>query len=309
MSTMTQVPYAPDSSTIPDSGGRRLWIQAIAGVLLFLLIQIIVYGVRSALQPTVGHALPGPAAAVAVVLAECAVCVVMTVWGYRLLIRWTARRRAFEMSGPDALHELAVGMGLGTGLMCAVFGILALVGAYRISRVGWSEGILVGAEAGVLGGFTEEMLMRGVALRLIETRLGSLWALTLTSFIFGLLHLFNPEASLYDCLAIVLEAGLLLGACYLLTRRLWLSIGVHSAWNFVQGGIFGSDISGTGSGRGLFEAAFSGPDWLTGGDMGVEGSVVTVVVCTVAGVVVLLTARRRGMLVPRRSRRTVVAGS
>ena len=158
MSTMTQVPYAPDSSTIPDSGGRRLWIQAIAGVLLFLLIQIIVYGVRSALQPTVGHVLPGPAAAVAVVLAECAVCVVMTVWGYRLLIRWTARRRAFEMSGPDALHELAVGMGLGTGLMCAVFGILALVGAYRISRVGWSEGILVGAEAGVLGGFTEEML-------------------------------------------------------------------------------------------------------------------------------------------------------
>ena len=42
MSTMTQVPYAPDSSTIPDSGGRRLWIKAIAGVLLFLLIQIMV---------------------------------------------------------------------------------------------------------------------------------------------------------------------------------------------------------------------------------------------------------------------------
>ena len=84
---------------------------------------------------------------------------------------------------------------------------------------------------------------------------------------------------------------------------------MHAAWNFIQGGVFGSDVSGTGMiKRGLFEATFHGPDWLTGGRMGVEGSVVTVVVCVTAAAVILLAARRRGMLLPPRWRRPEPAG-
>ena len=72
---------------------------------------------------------------------------------------------------------------------------------------------------------------------------------------------------------------------------------MYASWNFIQGGVFGSDVSGTGMiKRGLFEATFHGPDWLTGGHMGVEGSVVTVVVCATTATVILLMARRRGML-------------
>ena len=135
-------------------------------------------------------------------------------------------------------------------------------------------------------------------LRLIEGWLGTWWALAITAVFFGAAHLGNPQATAFGAVAIALEAGILLGACYLLTRRLWLAIGLHAAWNFVQGGIFGSDISGTGSGRGLIEARFTGPDLLTGGAMGIEASVVAIIVCTAAGLAMLLAVRRRGLVVP-----------
>ena len=175
---------------------------------------------------------------------------------------------------------------------------LALLGSYHVVDVGWSTGILVGLQAGIVAGFTEEILVRGVMLRLIEGWLGTWWALAITAVFFGAAHLGNPQATIFGAAAIALEAGILLGACYLLTRRLWLAIGLHAAWNFVQGGIFGSDISGTGSGRGLIEARFTGPDLLTGGAMGIEASVVAVVLCTAAGVAMLLAVRRRGLVVP-----------
>ena len=214
--------------------------------------------------------------------------------------------------GGAALRELLAGLAMGALLMGAVIAVLALLGSYHVVDVGWSTGILVGLQAGIVAGFTEEILVRGVMLRLIEGWLGTWWALAITAMFFGAAHLGNPQATVFGAVAIALEAGILLGACYLLTRRLWLAIGLHAAWNFVQGGIFGSDISGTGSGRGLIEARFTGPDLLTGGAMGIEASVVAVIVCMAAGVAMLLAVRRRGLVVPpcwRRSPQAALDGT
>jgi len=216
-------------------------------------------------------------------------------------------RPVIELGGRGAaLREFLVGLAMGALLMCAVIAVLALLGSYQVVEVGWSKGILAGLGAGVFAGFTEEILFRGILLRLIEGWLGTWWALAITSFIFGISHLGNAHATVFGAVAIALEAGILLGACYLLTRRLWMVIGVHIAWNFVQGGIFGSDISGIGSGRGLIEARFTGSDLLTGGSMGIEGSLVAVVLCTTAGLAVLLAVRRRGLIVPPCWRRPVL---
>ena len=224
--------------------------------------------------------------------------------GYWLLVRLIGRRPVIELGGRRAaLREFSVGLAIGALLMCAIVAILALIGSYHVVDIGWSDGILAGLGAGVLAGFTEEILFRGILLRLIEGWVGTWWALAITSFLFGISHLGNAHATVFGAVAIALEAGILLGACYLLTRRLWLAIGLHAAWNFVQGGIFGSDISGIGSGRGLIEARFTGPDLLTGGVIGIEASVVAVVLCTAAGVAMLLAVRRRGLVVPLRWRR------
>ncbi|MDU0349184.1 CPBP family intramembrane glutamic endopeptidase [Actinomyces sp. MRS3W] len=219
-------------------------------------------------------------------------------WGCMRLIRGA---RVGELAGGGKVHEFLTGVLIGGLLITVVVLVLAAFGAYRVTTVGWHPGVIVGLAMGVAAGFAEEILFRGLLLRLLEHWLGTVWAVAATSLLFGLAHLGNPEATVFGALAIAVEAGVLLGACYLVTRRLWLVFGVHLAWNFVQGGVFGSDVSGTGSGRGLFEASFTGPELLTGGEMGIEGSLVAVLVCGGMGVLIMQVAHRRGLLFRRRT--------
>ena len=124
-------------------------------------------------------------------------------------------------------------------------------------------------------------------------------SLLITSAIFGLVHLGNPDATVSGAIFIAIEAGLLLGGAYLLTRRLWLAIAIHAAWNFVQAFVFVSPVSGTGEAVGLFQVEWSGSPWLTGGAMGLEGSVITAVLGLLAGIGLLLLAGKHGTLLPR----------
>ena len=293
------VPVSPQWRIPPRKAERLGWLQLLLGILVVLGAQMIV-GLLAAATGLVRLGAGGGAVArpdVAFIVAISAVP--LTVLGYWLLVRFVGGRPVIELGGRGAaLRELLAGLAMGALLMGAVIAVLALLGSYHVVDVGWSTGILVGLQAGIVAGFTEEILVRGVMLRLIEGWLGTWWALAITAAFFGAAHLGNPQATVFGAVAIALEAGILLGACYLLTRRLWLAIGLHAAWNFVQGGIFGSDISGTGSGRGLIEARFTGPDLLTGGAMGIEGSVVAIIVCLAAGVAMLLAVRRRGLVVP-----------
>ncbi|SDN00504.1 CPBP family intramembrane glutamic endopeptidase [Actinomyces ruminicola] len=291
----------PQSRNAPATTRRWGW-QLLVGVLalivsrVMILVTAIIAAVLSGRRIEAGRLLEYLFSNSAVFFIGSGVSALVAVVGYWALMRWIRGATVTELAGPGKLHEFLVGMVMGTLLMSAVVAVLALIGCYRVTAVGWDAGILIGASSGLAAGFAEEIIFRGVALRLLEQWLGTGWALALTAVFFGAAHITNPEASAFGAVAIMLEAGILLGACYLVTCRLWLAFGTHVAWNFVQGGIFGSDVSGTGMGRGLFEARFTGPELLTGGDMGIEGSLVAVLVCTAAGVALLLVARRRGLL-------------
>lgn len=100
---------------------------------------------------------------------------VVAVAGYWILMRLLRQRPVAEMGGPGILKELGVGLALGAALIALVFAVLAIVGAYRIVQVGWNGGILVGLGVGIMAGFAEEILFRGVILRLLEAWLGSWW--------------------------------------------------------------------------------------------------------------------------------------
>ena len=293
------VPVSPQWRIPPRKAERLGWLQFLLGVPVvigaqtFAVILAVITGFARLTANGGVETLSGGGIVTAISAAS------LVLLGYWLLVRLIGGRPVIEVGGRGAaLREFSVGLAMGALLMCAVIGVLALLGSYHVVDVGWSTGILAGLGAGIFAGFTEEILVRGVMLRLIEGWLGTWWALAITAVFFGAAHLTNSHATVFGSVAIVLEAGILLGACYLLTRRLWLAIGVHVAWNFVQGGIFGSDVSGTGLGRGLIEARFTGPDLLTGGAMGVEGSIVAVLLCTTAGLAMLLAVYRRGLIVP-----------
>lgn len=144
-----------------------------------------------------------------------------------------------------------------------------------------------------LGAVLEEVVMRGVVFRILEQWLGSWIALVISAAVFGLLHLLNPGVTLLNASAVMMEAGIMLAAAYMLTRRLWFCIGSHFAWNFMQGGVFSAAVSG-GAASGLLQAKLVGPVWLTGGTFGIEASVIAVAVCLMAGLTLLFAARRRG---------------
>ena len=212
---------------------------------------------------------------------------------YSGYVRLVEKRSVSELSGPHALRELAAGTLLGALLLSLTVGILAALGVYQVTgNNGWLP-MIATVPGFILAAVLEEVVVRGVVFRILEQSLGSWLALALSAVIFGALHLLNPGATLLNASAIVLEAGILLAAAYMLTRRLWLCIGIHFAWNFMQGGIFSAAVSG-GATKGLLRAKLVGAEWLTGGAFGVEGSAVALVLCTSTALLLVIAAKRKG---------------
>jgi membrane protease YdiL (CAAX protease family) len=143
---------------------------------------------------------------------------------------------------------------------------------------------------------TEELLFRGVLHRILEQRAGSVIAIVVSSLFFGLTHLINGNATVWGTLAIAVEGGTMLAVAYTATRSLWLPIGLHFAWNFLQGGVFGTAVSGAESEPGLLRTVLSGPDALTGGSFGPEAGLFALLCCLVTTALLL----RRAKLIPRR---------
>jgi membrane protease YdiL (CAAX protease family) len=221
---------------------------------------------------------------------------------YRWVVRLTEHRPVAELAGAGAVGGTGLGTVLGVAMFGAVIANIAFLGHYTVDGLGSPTGAV-----GLLGimaaaAVTEELLFRGVLLRIIEGRFGTWIALASTGILFGLLHLLNPNATLWGAIAIAIEAGGMLGAAYIATRSLWLPIGLHFGWNIAASAIFSTEVSGSGTPQGLLDAATSGPTAISGGAFGPEGSVYAVGLGTVLTVVFLWIAKRRGHFVPLRRR-------
>ena len=227
-------------------------------------------------------------------LAEAIGAVLVTV-AYVVYVRVVERRRISELALGPAPKEFGSGFVLGAALFTTTIGIIWALGDYSVIGFNHWTAILSPLAFGLAAGVLEEVLFRGVIFRITEDWVGSWGALAFSSLLFGAGHLANPHATLTSALAIALEAGLLLGAAFMITRRLWLPIGLHAAWNFTQSGIFGAPVSGT-TPHGLFVSTLSGPAWATGGGFGPEASLPAVLVSLVS-IWLLVYAVRSGRVV------------
>lgn len=212
--------------------------------------------------------------------------------------RWIERRANDELPLAVLPRELGLGLLIGAGLFTLMTGIVAILGGIAIERVNGIGALWAMLGLAITSGVFEEVLFRGILLRHIEAMLGTWAALVITSLLFGLAHLSNPDSSLFAALAISMEAGILLGAAYLWKRRLWIPIGIHAAWNFTQGWVFSVPVSGGRAPTGLFVTSRRGAEWLTGGDFGLEASVVAMAVATGAGLLLLVRVVKQGGIRP-----------
>jgi len=222
-----------------------------------------------------------------------AVCSLLTVFVVTLLIE----RRNPATIGLN-VRRLAIdwlkGAGVGTAYLCASVGILAMLGGYRITGVVFAGQALAGGLLlHILVGVFEETLFRGILFRFLEEGFGSWIALAMTASFFGISHLSNPNATVWSAIAIALEAGISIGSVYMATRSLWFAMGMHTAWNFLQGDMFGVAVSGNGTPNSLFTPLIQGNPWLTGGAFGIEASVIAVVLGLGLGIAFLVRATQQ----------------
>lgn len=135
----------------------------------------------------------------------------------------------------------------------------------------------------IFAALAEEALFRGYPLQTL-TRAKLAWlAILLTSVPFAAVHLHNPNVVKGFTFINTALAGVWLAVAYLRTRSLWLPLGVHWAWNWALGSLFGLPVSGitTIAPNPLLRGSDLGPAWLTGGSYGIEGGLA----CTIALVV------------------------
>ncbi len=183
------------------------------------------------------------------------------------------------------------GFGLGLGAVCMVFIFLVelALGWVKVTDVlkpgntlPFAAGIGLAMVQFIIVGIQEELLSRGYQLRnlaegfnwkSIGPKVALLIGYILSSSVFGLLHLGNPNTSAISTINLIV-AGLFLGLGFILTGELAIPIGLHITWNFFQGNVFGFPVSGTQAGATFIGIEQGGPDWMTGGAFGPEAGVI-----------------------------------
>ena len=274
---------------------RRMWLRiaqfpplrlAVFGVVMFYMLG---YS-----NKFIGETAGNPLLQIAVVIGWSAVGFAV----YIGLVRLVERRPVTELALPGMGRELGTGILVGAGLYTACTLLLMVMGIYKIDGLNPVSYLLPALALPLSSGIFEELLFRGVLFRIVEEWLGSWISLVVSSLVFGLVHLMNPAATVMGAVFISVEAGVLLAAAYMLTRRLWMSMGFHIAWNYTQSGVFSGIVSGGYVEPGLIKPVIDGPTLLTGGGFGVESSVIAFVLCTVTGAALLFLATRRGHIVP-----------
>ncbi len=197
-------------------------------------------------------------------------------WGAPAALGFPLRLRG--RAGP--LPGLGAGLALGVAVALLAVVLIALVGALRWApdRGDLSDWMRIGAATLwllAIPAAAEEALLRGYPLWLLAGAWGPWPAILLTSAVFSLLHLANPEVG-WVGLVNIAAAGVFLGALCLRTGGLWWPTGAHLGWNWAQAFLADVPVSGLELvDAPLLEPCFAGPAWLSGGAFGPEGSVLT----------------------------------
>jgi uncharacterized protein len=197
-----------------------------------------------------------------------------------------------------AVRDLLLGFAIGAGLFSIVILELALAGCYRITATHLTSSLAVAAVLLLPDAIIEEVLFRGVVFRLVEEWTGTWIALAVSAALFGFVHVANPGATWFSTLAIALEAGVLLAAAFVVTRNLWLPIGMHFAWNFFEGPVYGTQVSGHAFGASALTAHLTGPAILTGASFGPEAGLAAIATCLAAAVALLVIATKEQAIQP-----------
>lgn len=218
------------------------------------------------------------------------------VFSYIIFFKKYDKRTVTEFASKGLAKNLIIGTSIGFILQSLTILVIYLNGSYSIVKINPISFILIPFTIMFTVAIIEEILVRGIVFRIMEEKLGSYISLTISSILFGILHLANPHCTLISAICVT-TAGFLMGAAFIYSRNLWMPIALHFAWNFTQSGIFGAITSGNEKTNSLLEAKIQGAEFITGGEFGPEGSIQAIAFCAIGTFVLLILSRKENKII------------
>ena len=197
-------------------------------------------------------------------------------------------QRNLHFSGFSAkriLGEFGIGVGWSAVAIGSGFCILLIINMLDIVEIDFNVYLFFGfIFLFIVQSAFEELVCRSFLLSTVAHRFNILIGLVVSSIFFGLMHWSNDHMSILIIINLVL-AGFFLGMMYLRYRSIWAATGLHAGWNFLQGSFFGFEVSGVDV-YSVIDSEEVGPDILTGGSFGFEGSILATFIMMAVMVVI-----------------------
>jgi membrane protease YdiL (CAAX protease family) len=216
--------------------------------------------------------------------------------------RWLDKR-SFESLGlrldGRTLPDILIGIGITFVQMGFIYVLMLALGWLTFEGFAWEIDPINVVITNVLNFFVififvawnEELLSRGYHLQTITSGINLFWGVMISSAVFGLLHLGNPNATLVSAAGIFF-AGIFFAYAYIRTKQLWLPMGIHLGWNFFEGVVFGFPVSGLDI-YALTRITVQGPELWTGGAFGPEAGLIVLPALILGGFLIYLYTLKR----------------
>ena len=253
---------------IKSKNDKQTWsIQILIGLLIFLFLPVPFYW---ALQPNYSAFIKFPMSLS---------FTVFLLYAFKKYLERFAKE-AVRLSLFGKAHKIFVGFIISTLLISVTIVCLFINKQYHVLSVNFSlESQFAWLSFCLLIAVVEEIIFRGIIFRQVSDCWNIKIGLITSALIFGILHIFNKDATLWSSLAIAINGGWLYAIAYAYHQTIWVPIGMHWAWNYLEGGILGYEISGiTQAGIPLITAKITGPALLTGGNYGPVSSIITIAI-------------------------------
>jgi uncharacterized protein len=213
---------------------------------------------------------------------------------YYYLFRLYDKRKITELSIKYLLKEMFGGFILGFSTISLSIFILYLLGFYQAISISTAHYSIKFFTVLMFAALVEDLFHRGLIVRVCENWLGTNLTIVIGMLV-ELQHIFNPNSNLFS-LFYYLIWGFTMAMMFIYTKRIWLPFFFHLGWNFSQP-FYGSNLTGLNDMGSIIQSKFNGPELLTGGDVGIEGSIFTASFLLLIGITLYYLAKRDGKIV------------
>ncbi|NOU39629.1 MAG: CPBP family intramembrane metalloprotease [Ferruginibacter sp.] len=224
---------------------------------------------------------------------HCLSLIVLLV-SYYYLFHFYDKRKITELSIKYLLKEMFGGFFLGFFTISLSIFILYLLGYYQAISISTANYSIKFFTVLMFAALVEDLFHRGLIVRVCENWLGTNLTLVIAMLV-ELQHIYNPNSNLYSLLYYLIW-GFTMAMMFVYTKRIWLPYFFHIGWNFSQP-FYGSNLTGLNDMGSIIQSKFTGPELLTGGAVGIEGSIFTASFLLLIGIALYYLAKREGKIV------------